>query len=136
MKTFVLHLQSATQYERISDVVSFVGVDGSGSFGILAGHDRMITTLGFGLARCRTADDEWQYVAMPGAVLYFVSGELTVSTRRYLRGADYASMSGVLHEQLLAEEEKLREVRQTLARLEDEMLRHLQRIPATREMSP
>jgi len=135
MKTFVLHLQSATQYERISGVVSFVGADASGSFGILAGHERTISTLGFGLARCCTADEKWQYIAMPGAVLYFVGGELTVSTRRYLRGPDYASMSGALHEQLLAEEEKLREVRQTLARLEDEMLRHLQRLPATREMS-
>jgi len=135
MKTFVLHLQSATQYERVSDVVSFVGADASGSFGILAGHERMISTLGFGLARCRTADEKWQYIAMPGAVLYFVGAELTVSTRRYLRGPDYASMSGALHEQLLAEEEKLREVRQTLARLEDEMLRHLQRLPTMREMS-
>jgi len=34
MKTFVMHLQSATQYERIENVASFVGEDGSGSFGI------------------------------------------------------------------------------------------------------
>jgi F-type H+-transporting ATPase subunit epsilon len=136
MKTFVLHLQSATQYERIADVVSFVGADASGSFGILADHERMIAALGVGLARCRTADGNWQYVAMPGGVLYFARGELTVSTRRYLRGAEYASMSDALRDQLLAEEEKLREVRQTLARLEDEMLRHLQRLPPMREMGP
>jgi F-type H+-transporting ATPase subunit epsilon len=136
MKTFVVHLQSATQYERISDAVSFVGADASGSFGIWAGHERMIATLGVGLARCRTADGNWQYVAMPGGVLYFVRGELTVSTRRYLRGAEFGSMSDALRDQLLAEEEKLREVRQTLARLEDEMLRHLQRLPPMREMSP
>lgn len=136
MTTFVLHLQSATQYERIGDVASFVGVDASGSFGILAGHERMITTLGPGLARCRTAGGRWQYVAMPGAVLYFVGGELFVSTRRYLRGAEHDSMSDALRDQLLAEEEKLREVRQTLARLEDEMLRHLQRLPPMREIGP
>jgi F-type H+-transporting ATPase subunit epsilon len=43
MNTFVMHLQSATQYERINGVVSFVGEDESGSFGILAGHASMVT---------------------------------------------------------------------------------------------
>ncbi len=35
MSVFPLNLQSATQYEQIEDVESFVGVDDSGSFGIL-----------------------------------------------------------------------------------------------------
>jgi F-type H+-transporting ATPase subunit epsilon len=36
MKSFVLHLQDATHYERIDQVTSFVGQDDSGLFGILA----------------------------------------------------------------------------------------------------
>ena len=38
MNTFLVHLQSATQYERIENVVSFIAEDDSGSFGILPGH--------------------------------------------------------------------------------------------------
>jgi len=82
MNGFVLHLQSATQYERIEHVTSFVGEDDSGSFGILAGHARMMTVLGFGLARFRAGDDDWQFVAMPGALVYFVDGQLYLSSRR------------------------------------------------------
>ena len=36
MKTFRLHLMSATRSEWIPDVVRFTGRDASGSFGILA----------------------------------------------------------------------------------------------------
>ena len=66
MNTFLLHLQSATQYERIENVLSFVGEDDSGSFGILPGHARMMTLLGFGLARFRVTDQDWEFLALPG----------------------------------------------------------------------
>lgn len=42
MSTFVLHLQSSTQYERIENVIGVVGEDDSGSLGILAGNARMM----------------------------------------------------------------------------------------------
>ena len=123
MTTFVLHLQSGTQYERIEDVVSFVGVDDSGSFGILAGHARMMTCLSTGLARFRRAGAAWRYLAQPGAVLYFAANQLYLSTRRYLHDSDYQHISAALREELLADEEKLRDVTESLHRLEDKMLK-------------
>ena len=125
MNTFVLHLQSGTQYERIDDAVSFVAADDSGSFGILAGHARMMTCLATGLARFRTADGSWRFLALPGAVLYFVDNELYVNTRRYLHDPDYKRISVALREELLAEEEKLGAIRESLNRLEDEMLKRM-----------
>lgn len=125
MNTFVLHLQSGTQYERIDDAVSFVAADDSGSFGILAGHARMMTCLAAGLARFRTADGAWRFLALPGAVLYFVDNELYVNTRRYLHDPDYKRVSTAWREELLAEEEKLRAVTESLNRLQDEMLKRL-----------
>ena len=125
MNVFTLHLQDATQYERIKDVVSFVGQDVSGSFGILAGHQRMMTALSFGLARFRTVDGTWQFLAMPGAVLYFVANELFVSTRRYVRDDDYTRVTYVLEEQLRAEEAGLRSIKDSLRRLEEEMFKRL-----------
>jgi len=125
MRTFVLHLQDATRYERFDGVSSFVGEDDSGSFGLLAGHARFMTSLIFGLARFRVEGGAWQYLAVPGALLYFVDNELTISTRRYLCDENYERISTALSEQLLAEEENLRGMKEQLQRMEQEMLRRL-----------
>lgn len=125
MNTFVLHLCAADQYERIEDVVSFTGEDRSGSFGLLARHDRFMTLLTFGLARLRLLDDRYEYLGLPGGLLYFSNNELRISTRRYLRDSDAARLAGVLGRELLAEEQALSETRRKLHRLETEMLRQL-----------
>jgi F-type H+-transporting ATPase subunit epsilon len=125
MSRFTLHVQAATQYERIDDVVSFVGTDGSGSFGLLAGHERMITTLRFGLAQFRSADGGRQYLALPGAVLYFVNNELFINTRQYLRDSDYRRIADALEAQLVNEEANLQTMKNSLRRLEEEMFKRL-----------
>jgi len=125
VNAFTLLLQDATRSERIDDVTSFVGEDGSGSFGIRANHARMVTALVTGLARFRVAAGDWQYLALPGAVLYFRDNVLTLSTRHYLRDADYNRISAALQEQLLAEEEQLRSTRESLRRMEESLLRRL-----------
>jgi F-type H+-transporting ATPase subunit epsilon len=125
MNTFPLHLESATQYERIDDVISFVGEDDSGSFGILPGHGRMMTLLAFGLARFRVAGQDWEYLALPSALAYFLDNQLHLSTRRYVRGKVYEGISAVLQKELLAEEEALREMKQSLRHLEEEMFKRL-----------
>ena len=125
MKTFTLLLLGATQTERIEGVSSFVGEDASGSFGILAGHARIITSLVFGLARFRVEDEPWQYLALPGAILYFLDNELSLSTRSYLMDDNYERISTVLQEQLLDEEEDLRTMKQGLHQMEEEILRRM-----------
>ncbi len=126
MNSFAMHLQSATAYERIDGVASFTGRDASGSFGILAGHSRAMTLLSFGLARFRTEEDsDWQYLAVPGGVLYFTGNELYVSCRSYVRGADYESVREALQKQLLAEERELHEIKQSMRRLEEQMFKRL-----------
>jgi F-type H+-transporting ATPase subunit epsilon len=134
MNSFVMHLQSATQYERIEAVTSFVGADDSGSFGILAGHARAMTLLAFGLARFRVGERPWEYLALPGGLAYFVAGQLYVSTRRYLRGPDCDSLSALLRRELHAEEEALREVKQSVRRLEEEMFKRLWKIGRSGEV--
>ena len=125
MKSFTLWLQDATQSEEITGVTSFVGVDTSGSFGILAGHARMMTSLIIGLARFRIGEATWHYLALPGAVLYFHDNVLTLSTRRYLLGDDYMHISQALQQQLLAEEEKLYVMKESLHHMEEEVLKRL-----------
>ena len=125
MNTFVMHLQDATRYERIERVESFVGTDASGSFGIQAGHERLMTSLMFGLARYRVAGEPWQYIALPRALLYMLTGELYVSARRYFRDPDYRRMSEALIAQLRSEEDELKQVRESLRRMEEEMFKRL-----------
>ena len=125
MKAFTMHVQSATQYEHIEGVTSFVGEDESGSFGIRASHARMMTALSYGLARYQLQDGSWRYLAFPQAILYFVDNALYISTRRFLHDADYQRISAGLLEQLLKEEEGLRTIKESLLRLEQGMFRRL-----------
>jgi len=125
MKTFTLQLQDATHSEQIKDVTSFVGEDASGSFGILADHARMMSSLVIGLARFRVNIDTWQYLALPGALLYFHGNILTLSTRHYMLDNDYMRISEALQQQLLKEEEQLHSMKISLHRMEEELLKRM-----------
>jgi F-type H+-transporting ATPase subunit epsilon len=125
MKGFTLVLRDSSSATRIDGVASFVGEDASGSFGILPGHARFMTSLELGLARFRIQDESWQYLAMPGGVLYFKDNLLSLCTRRFFLDDDYERITDTLTRQLLAEEEALQEVRQSLVQLEQEVLKRL-----------
>ena len=125
VNTFAMNLHDATGNERFDQVRSFVGEDASGSFGILPGHERFMTSLLFGLARFADPQGKWRFLAMPGGLLYFTGNELTISTRLYLLDSDYVRISTELGEQLLAGEENLRGIKESLRRMEEEMLRRM-----------
>jgi len=125
VKTFTLHLQSATQYEPVKQVVSFVGADETGSFGILADHARMMAALNYGLARYQLPTGDWFYLAFPGGILYFVDNQLYISSHRFLCDSDYQRISEGLIQQLMTEEASLQEIKMSLKQLEQEMFRRL-----------
>ncbi len=128
MTLFALVLQDAAHLERVESVRQFIGWDDSGSFGILAGHERFMTVLAWGLARFQTADEGWHYLAMPGGLFTFDANTATVSTRRYLADDDPDRIVRALQEQLLVEEEGLRTVKESLSRLEEAMFKRLWRM--------
>lgn len=125
MKCFTLRLQDTSRVEEITGVNSFVGEDSSGSFGILAGHARMMTSLITGLARFRTDGGEFTYLAMPGALLYFNENLLTLTTRHYFLDNDFMRIIRTLEQQLLAEEEALHSMKTSLHQMEEEVLKRL-----------
>ena len=84
-----------------------------------------MTSLVFGLARYHVAEEPWQYIALPRALLYMLEGELYVSARRYFRDPDYRRMSDALTTRLRGEEDELRQVRESLRRMEEEMFKRL-----------
>ena len=125
MNQFALNLFDATHEQRIKGVTSFIGEDASGSFGILPNHARFMTTLVFGLARFRLETEDWQYLALPGALVYFTNNELTISTRHFLLNTDLQRISILLEQQLIDEEENLRATRESLHRMEQAMLKRM-----------
>lgn len=128
MNGFTVHLQSATQYERLDGVISFAGEDASGGFGLMRGHERFITTLVFGLARLRYENGRRDYLALPGAVAYFDENTLTLSARRFLRGGDYTRISRALREEMVQEEQALVEFKHSLEQMERAMMLRLWRL--------
>lgn len=125
MSAFTLQLLAADRSESIDAVRSFVGEDASGSFGLLAGHERFITVLTYGLARWQHADGRWEYLGLPGGVLYFVGDACRISTRRYLRDFDVTQVAQALGREMLAEEQGLRATRNKLHQLERGMLQQM-----------
>lgn len=125
MNNFTLTLQSASRIEVFEDTTAFIGEDASGSFGIRAGHTRFMTLLVVGLARFQCHNESWQYLAVPGAIVYFHDNALILSTRRYLLDDDYNRITEALRRELLAEEEKLQTMKQSLRNMEDEILKRL-----------
>ena len=125
MTGFLLHLQSATQYERFEGVTAFQGRDASGAFGILPGHERMMTSLGLGLARFRTVDGAWNHLAIPRGILTFVGNELSISARRYVWDPDPAAILRALDQQLRREEESLARIKRSVQQLEEGMFKRL-----------
>jgi F-type H+-transporting ATPase subunit epsilon len=133
VRTFELHLRDSRGHEVVEGVASFVGTDESGSFGLMAGHERFMTSLVFGLARFRRAGEPWEFLAVPGALVYFLEDRLVLSSRRYLRDADYQRISAQLGERLAAEERDLAAIQESLHRLEGEMLKRLWELGRGRE---
>ena len=125
MSAFAVHLYAADRYERIDGAVSFVGEDRTGSFGLLARHERFMTVLDFGLACITLTDGSRQFVGFPGGLAYFVDNELRISTRRYLRDTHVGRITEALTRELLEEEAELQLTRRKLHRLEAEMLKRL-----------
>jgi F-type H+-transporting ATPase subunit epsilon len=116
---------SMTRSELISDVVRFTGHDAAGSFGILANAFRRVTVLVFGLAHFQDAAGKLEYLALPGGVLYFMGNELRIATTNFVRSASLDEISVALDRQLRQEEAELRNIKQSLHRLDEEIIRRM-----------
>lgn len=125
MKTFQIVLRDSAHSENIAGVTSFIGEDKSGSFGLQANHGRMMTSLVFGLARFKTENGPWQYLAMPGAILYFVDNSLKINTRRYIKSENYTTITQALLDTLTREEEELAIMKRNLRNIEAHILKRM-----------
>ena len=114
--------------------MSFVGEDSSGSFGIMAGHARMMTCVKFGLMHFTHENSAIEYLALPGGVIYFIDNQLFINTRHYFYSKNYEEIVAALNNQLLSEEKAVQNIKETLDRLDENILRRLWEMKRTGQL--
>jgi F-type H+-transporting ATPase subunit epsilon len=125
MNTFVLNLQASHGTDRFDDVTHFIGSDDSGSFGVLAGHAKMVAILRYGLARFIDRAGKWHYLSLPGGVLSFSENQLTVVTVHYFLGDDRQLICQQLEAEMAKRDSDVHRSRATLAEIEHSLVRRL-----------
>jgi F-type H+-transporting ATPase subunit epsilon len=125
MNHFALHLHDSHGADRFDDVVQFIAADGSGSFGILAGHARMLAVLRYGLARFVDSAGRWHFLSLPGGVISFADNRLTLATVRYFLGDERASICRQLEDEMARLDSDVHTSRATLTEIEHALLRRL-----------
>ena len=130
MSGFTLTLMDCQGADRFDGVEQLVAADSTGSFGLLARHERMVAVLRYGLARFLRAGT-WRYVALPGGVLRFAENELTIVTVRYFLGEDRAAIVDQLTAEMTRTDSEVRRVEATLAEIEQSLIRRLGELGGT-----
>lgn len=124
MNGFHLVLLDSRGSDRF-EASQFIGADASGSFGLLAGHERMVAVLRYGLARFLDLGGAWHYLALPGGVLHFADNRMTLTTVRYFLGDDRAAMCQRLAEELARTDSEVHAARAALSQIERSLMRRL-----------
>lgn len=125
MKTFSLELAFSRQIQTFERVTQFIGADKSGSFGILARHAPLVVVLRYGLARFEVEDENWYYAALPGGVLRFADNRLSLTGVHGFLGQDRDALAQQLADAMAAEDSDIHQARQTLAKIEQSLMRRL-----------
>ncbi|MDH5751112.1 MAG: F0F1 ATP synthase subunit epsilon [Deltaproteobacteria bacterium] len=128
MNSYTMHLRDVMKARDIVGVTCFVGETEDGAFGILPGHERAIIQLSYGLARYRQDGPDWQYLLLPGGVLYFQGEDMTIMSRHIFQSDDLGTALGEMENRLRAEEQSLENLKANLQHLEQEMMRKLWRL--------
>jgi len=97
---FRLRLITATRVVLDEDVVSVVAEDESGSFGVLAGHERLAAALVPTILRCKLASGGMRFVAVDRGVLKKEGRELRVAVRQAVVGDDYRALEKLISERI------------------------------------
>lgn len=125
MNGFRLSLLDSRGVERFEGVRQFIGADGSGAFGILAGHEALVAVLRYGLARFEDASGVWRYAALPGGILRFRDNALSIAAVRYFLGDEPAALVERLAAEMARDDSELSVARQTLVKIDRSLLRRL-----------
>ena len=125
MATFTLLLNDISQALQFDAVTSFIGRDASGSFGLQAGHEAFVTCLQPGLARFRDQQQQWHYIAQPGAVVLFRNNQLQIAATQMLVSTDRDSLVTQMDAQWRAVDQQRGSMKLNITQVEQALARKL-----------
>jgi len=108
------------------DVSSVCAEDDSGSFGILRGHEDLLTALNLSIVSWRDADDRVHYCAVRRGVLSVTKGsEIAIATREAISGDDLDRLEEVVLNQFRERSEMERASRTQSLQLQMKAIRQI-----------
>ncbi|WP_313089665.1 F0F1 ATP synthase subunit epsilon [Pseudomonas sp.] len=125
-----LRLQISTPREvlvELDDVVAFRGEDASGSFGLLGGHEDLLTVLQPTVLRWRRVSGEQGYCAVQGGVLSLSGQQLRIACRDGHVGARLEELEAGVQQAQQAQVDSERQARVEHLRLHTQAVRQLVR---------
>ena len=109
-----------------SNVSSVRAEDDSGSFGILRGHEDLLTALNLSMVSWRDADDRVRYCAVRRGVLSVTGGsEIAIATREAIPGDDLDRLEEVVLNQFRERSEMERASRTQSLQLQMKAIRQI-----------
>lgn len=104
-------------------VVKVIAEGKDGSFCLLPRHVDFVSALVPGLLEYETADGTETYLAIDEGVLVKCGPEVLVSTRHAAQGADLGQLQALIREQFSELDERERQTRSALAKIEADFVR-------------
>lgn len=108
-----------------TDVLRLVAETHQGSFGILPARLDCVAALIPGILSCETVQEGEFYIAVDEGVLVKTGREVLISVRNAFSGADLGNLRETIEKEFMTLDEREKNVRTVLAKLEGEFLRQL-----------
>lgn len=124
-----MRLQIITPLAVVVDdnaVTAIRAEDASGSFGVLPGHAKFLTSLALSVVSWKGADGRTQYCAVRGGLLSVTAGsDVAVATREAITGDDLATLDATVLARFHAEIEQDRAERFDSSQLQINAIRRI-----------
>jgi F-type H+-transporting ATPase subunit epsilon len=128
MEPTPMHLKILLPYQIFADkrnVLRVVAETASGSFGLLPRRLDCVAALAPGILTYQSAGEGETYIAVDEGVLVKTGPEVFVAVRNAIGGGDLGRLRTAVAREFLNLDEREREVRQVLAKLESGFVRRL-----------
>jgi F-type H+-transporting ATPase subunit epsilon len=125
MSAITVSLLDGRSERLLEDIASLVATDDSGQFGILPGHEPLVTAVAAGLIRCRRANGGIHHLACTGGVLLCRDDQVRIVSARFLIGERDEELTAQLDQMLSGEEAEQAIGRQSRAQVDRALLKRL-----------
>lgn len=127
--TLSLQLLTGLEQRELTGLVSLTAADGSGQFGLLPGHQPLVTWVQPGLLSYSTSDQPRQYLASSGGSLVGDGRVIKLVASRILGpSAEPRGLLAQLDQQLAAEQVERQGAREFRADLEQALIKRLNQL--------